>query len=460
MFCFVISRLGESCSHVGALLYKVEAAVRLGFTQVACTDVPCLWNQYFVKKVQPERVTGIKFYKSQHGKNDKPRRATYSPATEADQQTFLSSLSNTGIKAVGLSSFENFASMFYSTKPSEQIQSMPHSLRSFYRASNCELDADALQTLCIDSERMMTLSDQQCKYVEEVTRDQSGSASWHDLRIGRITASVANDVLHTDPVNMAQSLLTKICQRGKVVHSPSLQWGVQHEPDAFMLHSAVCGISVSASYQMPSGYVIATNPEPHTNCSSRKAGLVISSVKPHVAASPDDFIWCDCCGLCVIEIKCPYSMRDGNLMEGFRDGQFCLTPEYKFKTTHRYFAQVQMQMYVCGLAYCDFVLWSPGDCVITRVPRDDDSIESMIPKLDMLWKRFVLPELLTRNTENKSAPRLQQNCSDITCACCGLGHSKLVFCSVCKLGYHAACLGLKGIPKSKKWSCPACKEVK
>ena len=36
-----IASLGESCSHIGALLFKLEATVRTGFTKKACTDVAC-----------------------------------------------------------------------------------------------------------------------------------------------------------------------------------------------------------------------------------------------------------------------------------------------------------------------------------------------------------------------------------------------------------------------------------
>ena len=44
-------RLGEVCSHIAAILFKVEACVRLGYTSVACTSRPCEWNQAFLKKV-------------------------------------------------------------------------------------------------------------------------------------------------------------------------------------------------------------------------------------------------------------------------------------------------------------------------------------------------------------------------------------------------------------------------
>ena len=48
--CTCMLGLGESYSHTGALLFKLEAAVRAGFTKNACTDVACTWNQDFVEK--------------------------------------------------------------------------------------------------------------------------------------------------------------------------------------------------------------------------------------------------------------------------------------------------------------------------------------------------------------------------------------------------------------------------
>ena len=48
--CDCMVSLGETCSHIAAVLFKIEAALRLGYTSVACTDEPCQWNACFVKK--------------------------------------------------------------------------------------------------------------------------------------------------------------------------------------------------------------------------------------------------------------------------------------------------------------------------------------------------------------------------------------------------------------------------
>ena len=39
------------CSHVAALLFKIEAAWRLGFDKLSYTSLPCQWNQAFSCKL-------------------------------------------------------------------------------------------------------------------------------------------------------------------------------------------------------------------------------------------------------------------------------------------------------------------------------------------------------------------------------------------------------------------------
>ena len=63
MIIILFYRLGESCSHIGAILYKIEASVRLGYTKQAGTDIPCKWNNDFVKRVEGTGIKDIMFYK-------------------------------------------------------------------------------------------------------------------------------------------------------------------------------------------------------------------------------------------------------------------------------------------------------------------------------------------------------------------------------------------------------------
>ena len=47
----------------------------------------------------------------------------------------------------------------------------------------------------------------------------------------------------------------------------------------------------------------------HTQFSCTPAGLVVNPEYPHLGASPDGWVNCDCCGRGVVEIKCPYKYQ-------------------------------------------------------------------------------------------------------------------------------------------------------
>ena len=49
---FHFPSLGEVCSPVVAILFKIEAACRLGYNRPSCTSMPCKWNKTFVDKVK------------------------------------------------------------------------------------------------------------------------------------------------------------------------------------------------------------------------------------------------------------------------------------------------------------------------------------------------------------------------------------------------------------------------
>ena len=61
--CDCMDGLGESCSHIAAVLLKIEAAVRISYTSSACNDEPRQWNSCFVKKVEAAPVASKQFYK-------------------------------------------------------------------------------------------------------------------------------------------------------------------------------------------------------------------------------------------------------------------------------------------------------------------------------------------------------------------------------------------------------------
>ena len=59
------------------------------------------------------------------------------------------------------------------------------------------------------------LTEEQADFIENATKQQSNSLLWKDMRIGRITASIVYDVLHTNIDKSTPSVIKTICTPGK-----------------------------------------------------------------------------------------------------------------------------------------------------------------------------------------------------------------------------------------------------
>ena len=48
----------------------------------------------------------------------------------------------------------------------------------------------------------------------------------------------------------------------------------------------------------------------------------------------------------------------------------------------------------------DFLVWTPVDCLITRVSRNNNFISEMLSKVGAIWLNHILPELITSTIDN------------------------------------------------------------
>lgn len=129
---------------------------------------------------------------------------------------------------------------------------------------------------------------------------------------------------------------------------------------------------------------------------------------PYFGATPDGIVECDCCGRGCVEVKCPFTFKD--IMPcHIMDKHYCLNHHFgkecdnQLKFDHRYFVQVQAQMAVCDLSYCDFVVYTTVGVHIERIFFDLNYFNSMKLKITTFFCSKILPELLTHS-------RKAQNC--------------------------------------------------
>lgn len=225
--CTCMAGLGETCSHVAAMLYKIEAEVRKGLTHVAPTDMPCKWNQNFTENVTPARVCNIKFYSEESNvKFSKKKKEKKIPHLSDDQKKqFMTNIESTGKKCVALSLFGEFTYQFV-TPPSTPQAKLPPPLYNFYDVANKELSNEQLEQKCTQITDNFTLTKAEIAYVEEATRNQSACSVWYDQTVGRITGSTIHSVLHTSLTKPSKSLIIKLCERNKTnMNVPALKWG-------------------------------------------------------------------------------------------------------------------------------------------------------------------------------------------------------------------------------------------
>ena len=101
----------------------------------------------------------------------------------------------------------------------------------------------------------------------------------------------------------------------------------------------------------------------HSSFTVETTGLHICRNYPYLGASPDGLISCTCCGRGILEIKCPYSMRNSipTSVPYLRTSE---SGKYSLAVTHNYYYQVQGQLGIvgqqftvrdnlCSLAICD-----------------------------------------------------------------------------------------------------------
>ena len=113
-----------------------------------------------------------------------------------------------------------------------------------------------------------------------------------------------------------------------------------------------------------------------------------------LAATPDGIIECECCGQGVLEIKCPYCIRDGepDLANFLNDGSL--------SKSHQHYYQTQTQMFLCNVEYGDFVVCTFKNDVPTmlveRVYADEDFLFEAIVQAGDFFTVAILSKLLGR----------------------------------------------------------------
>jgi len=226
----------------------------------------------------------------------------------------------------------------------------------------------------------MNLTMDEAHVLEQTTRQQSKSAKWRKSRVGRVTASRFGDVLlRKSPPS--ESFVDSFFDTSKYSTIPApINHGLQNE------------IKAQNAYSSITGFVVHT------------CGLVVNPSFPWLGASPDGLVkdpLLECFGL--LEIKCPFTHRFCSVEEACSDPNFfaCITNEtVTLKQEHKHYYQIQSQMALCQVSWCDFVIYTHKNFSIERIQFNEELWDDIQPKLTDFFFTYILPQKCIHDKDN------------------------------------------------------------
>lgn len=222
----------------------------------------------------------------------------------------------------------------------------------------------------------MAVTREQILRVEEVTRGQTCNDLWNLYRVGRVTASKFGSIIKCMQSNKQPtvSLMKSLLGEYNVSGAKSIQWGSLHEQTALELYVQHCGVNV------------------------QKSGLWLYS-KGFCGASPDGIVDENC----ILEIKCPYSIRDSDVSSHIGP-KFFLTKgvnglaliNMQNEQGFNYYHQIQGCMWLSGRKSCDLLVWTPQELFVTTVHYDEHYELKHACLLEQFFVKHFLPAFLAK----------------------------------------------------------------
>ena len=112
--------------------------------------------------------------------------------------------------------------------------------------------------------------------------------------------------------------------------------------------------------------------EKESGLSVQKCGLCIDPQHPYLAASPDGLVG----NTQTVEVKCPYSGRNSMIQPGPNFPYLELVnDELVLKNNHKYYDQVQGQLFITKNTECFFIVYTFIDMKIMRVQYNTDYVQ-------------------------------------------------------------------------------------
>jgi hypothetical protein len=218
--------------------------------------------------------------------------------------------------------------------------------------------------------------------LEKSTRQQSHSTTWKTERESRLTSSNFGEVERRKKVP-SDSFINKLLVGVDLKNIPQIRHGNENEGPARQRY---------IEYKKKQGSPVSVY----------RSGLVVNPLAPHLGASPDGHVIDGSCSPDlrngVLEIKCPSSKKYSNLEGALNCTAFCLElkdNKTQLKMSSNYIQQIQGQMLLCGVSWCDFVVYlkCSDELFVQRIPFDEKACEKMYKILSDFYVKYLFDRI-------------------------------------------------------------------
>ena len=413
--CGCVAGLGESCSHVAALLFFTLDCVENSCKEIpagTCTDQLMSWHKPPAHMtVSAVRVTETEFSASQYGKTTTRSvsggsRVGFDPRAPGDinlnpehLQGFLDKMAMCSPSS-GVFHFWDHPSLGKRKATYEADCQVQHLLIPEQPVSKDmeDIDDKLLAALAEEFMESCSIDASIAQHLEASTKKQSKSDLWRRARIGQLTSSVFHDVLTWRESTPSASIVSQVMGYTRVPQTDAMKWGIEHEKDAVADYLKHINAGRDVSKYMTHEPAGLTLHQEFSYLGASSDGLLLDPIvdNPHG----------------VIEVKCPVSVSGQSVnhlppeeiaskfgskfyLRKGEEGRLCLSRK------HRYYTQIQGELAVMNKDWADFVVWTkspfPGNIFVERIYCDLDFWQvQVLPKLQSFYLCKVVPEIISR----------------------------------------------------------------
>lgn len=212
------------------------------------------------------------------------------------------------------------------------------------------------------------------------------SEAWFSARLGKINASELDKVLGfgfgRDQARRALFDTLRNRTRPPAYSNDATSWGQEHEADAL------------STYVKHSSFAQGLTPREH--------GGQTHPVHEWLRASPDALLYDDKDKLVgLVEIKCPYRLRNAP------------PPPHDAPLLTGYILQMNLQMEVYDVNFCDFVQWTPQGISVRRVRRNRELFQYVLPMYEGFYDAAVKSSEEYQQLDYAKIAHIQQRVLDL-----------------------------------------------